>query len=85
MNTDLLLIESVLFWSQIFLLLVLFKRKSSLCTNDVLAHRFTSFLGITRANGSINSPVQFESFVEVVRPFDGFASPFVKNRGYHLD
>ena len=65
--------------------LLFFKCKSSLRTNDVLAHCFASFLRLARANGAINSPVQLESLIEVVRAFDRFATPFVKNCRYHFD
>jgi hypothetical protein len=65
--------------------LLLFKRESSLRTNDVLAHRFPSFVRLARANRAIDPAMQFESFVEVVCAFDRVATPFVKNRRYHLD
>ena len=62
------------------LLLRFFQRKSFLCSNNVLAHRFTRFFRVALADRAIDSAMEIEGFVEIVGALDRLAATLVKDR-----
>src|SRR5262245_18535502 len=51
----------------------------------MLAHRLTCIVGLTRTNRAINTSMQFERFIEVMRAIDGVASALVQDCRNHFD
>ena len=65
--------------TELCLVLLFFDRKGSVCSNNVLAHRFTRFFRVAGANLAIDFAMELECFVEIVCALDRLAASLVKD------